>query len=54
MIDAETFYLNFKDALNFLGVAWGFKETVEVYIEDTKIVFKHDGKTATIELKKQE
>jgi hypothetical protein len=54
MTDGDEFYLGFKDALDFLGVAWSNKHLADVYIIGNKIVFEHGGRTATIELKDKE
>jgi hypothetical protein len=54
MTDANEFYLGFKDALDYLGVAWSNKHLVDVYADGDKIVFAHGGRTATIELKDAE
>ncbi len=51
MTDANKFYLVFKDALNFLGIDWSNKQLVNVYMDGNKIVFEHEGRTATIKLK---
>jgi P pilus assembly chaperone PapD len=51
MTDADEFYLGFKDALDFLGIAWSDKQLADVYIDGNKIVFEHEGRTATIKLK---
>jgi hypothetical protein len=54
MTDANEFYSGFKDALDFLGVAWSHKHLADVYVDGNKIVFEHEGRTATIELKAKE
>jgi serine/threonine protein kinase HipA of HipAB toxin-antitoxin module len=54
MTDADDFYSGFKDALDFIGVAWSRKHWANVYVDGNKIVFEHDGRTATIELKAKE
>jgi len=53
MTDADEFYSGFKDALDFLGISWSDKQLADVYIDGNKIVFEHEGRTATIELKEQ-
>lgn len=48
----EEFYLEFKNALNALGVGWGHMELVEVIIENGKIRYSYDN--VTIEIRNKE
>jgi hypothetical protein len=52
-MNADDFYEYFKDALHYLGVAWGDKADVAVYLDGSKLVFEYCGKTASITLIQQ-
>lgn len=47
-MNAEEFYDAFKDALVFLGVAWGKKEQVQIEIKDDTLIMSYDNRTATL------
>lgn len=47
-VNAETFYENFKDALDYLSVSWGDMDSVTVYLNGNKIVFAYGGKSASM------
>lgn len=47
---ADTFYESLKEALEYLGVAWGDKALVSVYLLGNSVVYEYCGKTASIVL----
>jgi hypothetical protein len=49
-MNAEQFYEDFKAALNFLGVAWGDKDAVEVRLDEGQFCLAHCGKEARLSL----
>ena len=53
-MNAEDFYEEFKAALQFLGVPWGEKHTVDMLIVGDCLVLKVPGKEAHITLPTRE
>lgn len=49
-MDAEEFYLEYKAALTYLGVAWGDKSDVAVWVQDGYFIMSANGKQAHIKL----
>jgi hypothetical protein len=53
-MNADEFYEGFKDALAYLGLAWGQKDLATVHIEGDRLVVSHGAYSATIQLPKPE
>jgi hypothetical protein len=49
-MNGQEFYLWFKDALEYVDLAWADKERATVYIQGQKIVLEYDGLKASIDL----
>lgn len=49
-MNAEEFYQEFKDALDFLGVGFHGKDEVEVWLTDGKFCLALAGKEARVSL----
>lgn len=45
---AEQFYEEYKAALNYLGVRWGDKDSVPVWLEGQYFVMAANGKKAHV------
>lgn len=46
-MNAEQFYEEFKDALNYLGPGFKWKEQVIIQCKDGRIIMTFDGKEAS-------
>ena len=46
-MNAEQFYDEYKNCLNFLGVKWGEKELATVSVKEGWVVISYDGRQAT-------
>ena len=47
-MSAEHFYEEFKNALDFLGVKWGYKEKVCTWVDGDQFHMSYDGKAVSI------
>lgn len=49
-MDGEEFYQEFKNALDYLGVSWGEKEKVQVWVADGLLWLRHGPRTVRLEI----
>jgi hypothetical protein len=49
-MDAEEFYIEYKAALVYLGISWGDKSDVAVWVQGGYFIMSANGKQAHIKL----
>jgi len=46
----EALYQDMKDALDFLGLAWGEKDKAEVTLDRDELVISHGGRSCRVKI----
>lgn len=52
-VNLEDLYRDMKDALDFLGLRWGEKETVQVTLAGDELVFTHGCRSVRVRIPKK-